>query len=291
MTSVVIAAHNEAAVIGRCLDALMGQDVGHGSLDITVVANGCTDTTAMLARQRGVRVIEVDQANKALALNVGDAAARGFPRIYLDADIVVPPGGIVSMDKVFQPRTRPLAAVPRRRLDLSGRPLLVRAYVAISSRLPVFDQALVGRGLIALSAEGRSRFAEFPLMLADDLFLDSLFADGEKETVNSVEVVVATPLHTRDLLRRLVRVRHANAAMRGARRTGAVSTDVRGADRLAWFRDVVLPHPSLAPAGAVYATITATAAILAWRDRSGAAAWGRDESTRVATRLDDIDHG
>ena len=291
MTSVVIAAHNEAAVIGRCLDALIGQDVGQESLDITVAANGCTDTTAKLARQRGVRVVEVDQANKALALNVGDAAARGFPRIYLDADIVVPPGGIASINKVFQPRTRTLAAVPRRRLDLSGRPLLVRAYFAISGRLPVFDQALVGRGLIALSAEGRNRFDEFPMMLADDLFLDSLFADAEKETVNSVEVVVATPWRTRDLLRRLVRVRHANAAMRGARRTEAVYTDVRGADRFAWLRDVVLPHPWLAPAGAAYATISVVAAVLAWRGRSGAAAWGRDESTRDATRLQDFDHG
>ena len=43
MTSVVIAAHNEEAVIGRCLDALLAED---GGLDITVVANGCGDRTA-----------------------------------------------------------------------------------------------------------------------------------------------------------------------------------------------------------------------------------------------------
>jgi glycosyltransferase involved in cell wall biosynthesis len=290
MTSVVIAAHNEAAVIGRCLDALMGQDVGQEPLDITVAANGCSDTTAKVAGQRGVRVVEVDEANKALALNVGDAVARGFPRIYLDADIVVPPGGIVSINNVFQSNTQPLAAVPRRRLDVSGRPLLVRAYFAICGRLPVYDQALIGRGLIALSAEGRSRFDEFPIMLADDLFLDSLFADTEKEIATSVEVAVATPWRTRDLLRRLVRVRHANAAMRGARRTGAVSTDVRGADRFAWLRDVVLPRPWLGPAGAVYASICVMAAVLARRDRAGAAVWGRDESTRDAARLQDIDH-
>jgi glycosyltransferase involved in cell wall biosynthesis len=285
MTSVVIAAHNEAAVIGRCLDALIGQDVGRESLDITVAANGCTDTTVDLARQRGVRVVEVDQANKALALNVGDAAACGFPRIYLDADIVVPPSGIGSINKVLQSGTQPLAAVPRRRLDTSGRPLFVRAYFAICRRLPVYDQALIGRGMIALSADGRSRFDEFPMMLADDLFLDSLFADAEKATVTSVEVVVATPWRTGDLLRRLVRVRHANAAMRRARRAGALSTDVRGADRFSWLRDVVLPNPWLAPAAAVYATISVMAAVRARRDRSGTAAWGRDQTTRNATSV------
>src|SRR5687768_15276781 len=131
MTSVVIAAHNEAAVIGRCLDALIDQDVGKEPLDITVVANGCTDTTAEVARQRGVHVLEIDQANKAIALNVGDATARGFPRIYLDADIELPPGAIAAFGHAFAAPTARLAAVPHRRVDVTERPLAVRAYFAI----------------------------------------------------------------------------------------------------------------------------------------------------------------
>src|SRR6266545_1771614 len=50
-TSVVIAAHNEEAVIGRCLDALLA-DVPPGTLDVTVVANGCIDATAEVAAAR-----------------------------------------------------------------------------------------------------------------------------------------------------------------------------------------------------------------------------------------------
>ena len=83
MISVVIAAHNEAAVIGTCLDALIAPDI-----DITVVANGCSDNTAAVAASRpGVRVIDLPAPGKSAALNAGDAVAVGFPRAYLDADI------------------------------------------------------------------------------------------------------------------------------------------------------------------------------------------------------------
>jgi hypothetical protein len=53
---------------------------------------------------------------------------------------------------------------------------------------------------------------------------------------------------------------------------------VRRAARSSWLRDVVLPRPWLAPAGACYAAITLTAALLA--RRSSPTGWGRDESSR-----------
>jgi glycosyltransferase involved in cell wall biosynthesis len=280
MTSVVIAAHNEAAVIGRCLDALLSQEVRDEPLDITVVANGCTDTTAELARQRGVRVVEVDQANKALALNAGDAAARGFPRIYLDADIVIPAGAITAFAQVFAATRTALIAVPRRRMDITKRPPAVKAYFAVNSRLPAFQHGVFGRGMIALSERGRARFEAFPTMVADDLFLDSLFSATEKISVDSVEVLVATPWRTADLIRRLVRVRRGNAAMREAGSKGTVPGNVRGADRLAWLRSVVLRNPKLAPASVVYVVITGVAAVLAMREPRPGNSWARDDSTR-----------
>ena len=94
MTSIVIAAHNEAAVLGRCLDAVL-TGAAPGEFDVTVVANGCTDATAEVATARpGVRVLDLPAAGKVGALNAGDAVAVGYPRIYLDADIVIPATGI-----------------------------------------------------------------------------------------------------------------------------------------------------------------------------------------------------
>lgn len=276
MPSIVIAAHNEEAVLGACLKALELQR--EPELHIVVAANGCTDRTVAIARSAGVTVIDRPEPGKAAALNAGEDAARGFPRIYLDADIIVPPGGIGGVLRAFGPGI--LTVVPRRRVDTHGRPWAVRSYFAINDRLPAFRKGLFGRGMIAVSAEGRARFDHFPEMVADDLFLDSQFGDAEKAVAEGVEVVVAAPMTTRDLVRRLVRVRRGNAQMRAAVAQGRLDITVRPADRWAWLRDVVVPQPSLAVAAVPYLVITVVAAMRAKRSPANGQEWGRDESTR-----------
>ncbi len=283
--SVVIAAHNEAGVIGRCLDTLMA-DARDGEFDITVVANGCTDSTAQIAGSRpGVRVVELSVAGKPAALNAGDEVAVGFPRIYLDADVVVTTEGLRLLADAVRPplgaaASRALAAVPRRGLDLTRRPLLIRAYFAIHRHLPTFRDGLFGRGVIALSAEGRKRFKTIPDLVADDLFLDSLFERSEKREVSGVTSLIATPHRIGDLVRRLTRVRSGNAAMRATASSESAPTRVRAARRLSWLRDVVLPRPWLAPAAVCYVAISLAAASRARRVGRGGQTWERDESSR-----------
>ncbi|MFF0816095.1 glycosyltransferase [Rhodococcus sp. NPDC003318] len=276
----MIAAHNEAPVIGRCLDALFA-DARPGEFDVTVVANGCVDRTAEAAAAHGARVVEIGAASKPRALNAGDDVAVGFPRVYLDADIVVDADVVRALRDALDGAGRPMAAVPRRRVDLTGCPLPVRHYVAISSQLPVYRDGLFGRGMIALSADGRARFGRFPDMVADDLFLDAQFGAAEKIQVERVHTVVAAPRSTRALVRRLVRVRRGNSAMRAASRAGIVSARVRDADRFAWLRDVVVPDPRLVGAAVSYVVISTLAAVLARREPDSSTAWGRDDSTRT----------
>jgi glycosyltransferase involved in cell wall biosynthesis len=266
--SVVVPAHNEAAVLDRCLDSLTGPGV-----QVIVVPNGCTDDTAGIARARGdVGVVELREGSKTAALNAGDRVATGSPRIYVDGDVLLTPGSVHRIADALR-RTGALVAVPRRELDLHGRPLAVRAYFAIHHRLPAMRDGLYGRGVIALSEIGRSRFDEFPSVMADDLFLDSLFGADERVVVDDAASVVATPRRTADLLRRLRRVRSGNAALR------ASSGTARGSDRWSWLRDVVLPRPWLLPAGIVYAVLTMIAAMQA--RRAPGTTWERDESSRT----------
>ncbi|MEV0899936.1 glycosyltransferase family 2 protein [Actinoplanes sp. NPDC049802] len=275
MTSVVIAAHNEAAVIGQCLDSLLA-DARPGEFDVTVAANGCTDETVRVATARGVRVLDLPDPGKPGALNAGDAAAVGFPRVYLDADIMLSTDGLRALAAAA---TAPaLAATARRDLDLTGRPLPVRAYFAVHRHLPALRTGLFGRGVIVLSEAGRARFDRFPDMVADDLFVDSLFTASEKRQVESVPSVVATPRRTRDLVRRLIRVRAGNAAMRAAAANGEIKTEVRAPGRSSWLKDVVLRRPWLAPAAVCYVAITVYAAAQAKRRPD--TGWLRDDSTR-----------
>jgi glycosyltransferase involved in cell wall biosynthesis len=280
MVSVIIAAYNEESVIGRCLDALRAQDTT-SPLEIIVSANGCSDRTAQVAAAHGAIVIDRTEPGKAAALNAAEELATSFPRVYLDADIVVPPRAIQLILDTLATSPEVLAAVPVRRINTHGRPLLVRSYFAINERLPVFRQGLFGRGMITLTENGRSRFTSFPALIADDLFVDSLFATREKTEVEGVDIVVEAPRTTRDLIARLVRVRRGNTQMRAASSSGEVDVAVRGSDKLAWLRDVVAKDPRLAFAAVPYLAITLLASALA--RRRSPTSWGRDESTRAST--------
>lgn len=287
MATIIIAAHDEAQTIGRCLDALL-REARTGEFDIIVAANGCKDDTAAVARRRpSVSVIELSEAGKAAALNAAERKATRFPRIYLDADVQLDTRAVRALrDAVALPESPPggspdvIAAAAARRLDVSGRPWLVRAYFDINGRHPAFRRSLFGRGAIALSQDARRRFDTFPTILADDLFLDSLFADSEKAEVPEAISVIQTPWSTRDLVRRLVRVRRANRQLRQRSAARIDGGTPRKADHAGWFTRVVAPHPALAPQAVAYVAITALAELLARRDLTSSA-WGRDESTRL----------
>jgi biofilm PGA synthesis N-glycosyltransferase PgaC len=88
--SVVLAVHDEAGRLTRRIDELVSLIAATGlTAEIIVVADGCTDQTALLARSHPsslVRVIELaENQGKALALSRGCAAAQGEILVLADA--------------------------------------------------------------------------------------------------------------------------------------------------------------------------------------------------------------
>lgn len=272
MISVVIPAHNEEAVIGRCLRALLA-DAEPDELEIVVACNGCTDATADIARSFGppVQVVETPVASKITALNLGDAAATGFPRFFVDADVEFDSAGLRAVADVLR-QDRLLAAAPGLRIDTTGASWPVRAYYRVLGRLPSVADDLVGRGVYALSAQGRRRFAEFPEVIADDHFVRRAFDPAERGVVPSVVSTVRVPLTVRGLLQRKVRV------FAGNREIAEHGSPHR--EGVAGLLAVLREDPTRAVDVAVYVAVNALAKGLAWRARRRGTtpSWGRDDS-------------
>ncbi|MFD9476785.1 glycosyltransferase [Streptomyces nojiriensis] len=212
MTSIVIPAHNEGRVIGRLLDALLA-DTSVSGPDIVVVCNGCTDDTARVAGGRGdrVRVVEIPTPSKHRALRVGDEHARGFPRLYVDADVVVGAADVRALVGALDRSPELLAAAPGRDIPLGGCAWPVRAYYRVWQRLPAVREGLFGRGVIAVTEAGHARIAALPPLMADDLAASLAFGPGERRVVEGARVVVRPPRTWSDLIRRRVRAATSSA--------------------------------------------------------------------------------
>lgn len=193
MISVIIPAHNEAAVIGECLSELSDAAAG-GHAEIVVVCNGCTDHTADVVKKHFPQVtcLETEIPSKNNALNLGDAAIDGFPRIYVDADVILPWGAVQKVAPVLD-NGDCLAAAPRFEMDFEGSSWFVRTYYDIWQRLPYVKKGMIGTGVYALSGEGRKRFDKFPDILADDGYVRALFKEHERTVVDDAVVTVRAP--------------------------------------------------------------------------------------------------
>jgi hypothetical protein len=278
VVSVVVPAHNEARVIGRLLGQL-ARAGRPGELDVIVVANGCTDDTAAVAASFGppVRVVSIPVASKRAALVAGDEAARGFPRLYVDADVELGTADIRALDEALR-RPGALAAGPQRVLALTGSRWLVRWYYDVWERLPEVRDGLFGRGVIGLSEAGHARVASLPPLLADDLAASLAFAPQERVVVAAARVIIHPPRTAGDLLRR--RVRATVGVTQVERAEGAPSSTARtsAADLAA----IAGRSPRMALRVGVFSAVAVLARLRARRAvrRSDYSTWLRDESSR-----------
>ncbi|MBW8737920.1 MAG: glycosyltransferase family 2 protein [Streptomyces turgidiscabies] len=277
MTSIVIPAHNEGQVIGRLLDSLLAGPA-EDETDIVVVCNGCTDDTAQVAAARGprVRVVDIPTPSKHAALRAGDDHARGFPRVYVDADVVITGADVRALTQPLgDDASDILATAPERQIPLAGCAWRVRAYYRVWQQLPAVRAGLFGRGVIAVSKAGHARIAALPPLMADDLAASLAFTPEERLVVGAASVVVHPPRTWRDLMKRRVRAAVSTAQVEQHRAPEEASARTSTADLKALIRR----DPKL--------LIVFVAAAVAARRRAGKAiraqdfgTWLRDESSR-----------
>ena len=128
---VLVPAHNEERVIGRCLEAIRAQRRPGDPL--LVVADRCTDATAEIARRLGASVLERgpgDEPGRAAARQAGLDHARALDWdavVMLDADSVIAAGFFDSCERALASGA---GAVQARSESKPGRGLAAEASLA-----------------------------------------------------------------------------------------------------------------------------------------------------------------
>lgn len=279
MISIIIPAYNEAGVIERCLKALTHRSIKNGA-EIIVACNGCRDETADLAREFGpaVRVVETPMASKTAALNLGDEAASGFPRIYLDADVEVSLDTIEAVADVLR-TDLPLAAAPKMRVDTSRSSWPVRAFYKVWLRQPYHRQGLIGGGFYALSEAGRARFDEFPQIIADDEFVRRQFSPEQRINPEGLTFTIHAPKRLSDLVK--IKTRSRLGRIELERKFPKMRENTQG--KFGTNRVDIVNKPGIWLAACVYLYVNVLARLRARKQmlKLDSYQWERDESSRV----------
>lgn len=284
IASVVIPACNEENTISRCLQTLL-DGAHYGELEVIVVCNGCRDSTAEKAltfAERGVRVIDTAKPSKSNALNLGDAHAKHFPRLYLDADIQLHVETVRSMASLLKSDAKVLLTAPHAIVDYSASAALVRAYYRVWTQLPYFTENMIGSGVYAFSEAGRARFGKFPSIIADDEYARRMVTPEERKT-SAGSFVISAPRTLKSLLAVNTRVRAGIHEL--AAKFPALSSN-RGTNPRRSLH-VIASKPLLWSDAPVYIGVMLAAEILARRNRRNRSdqVWNQDYTARGSNQV------
>jgi glycosyltransferase involved in cell wall biosynthesis len=101
--SLIVPAYNEEAYLPALLDSVTQARTryfgGPDNIEIVVVDNASTDSTANLSRLSGCRVVREDKRVIAAVRNTGARAARGQILVFIDADNIMHPDTFNAIDQ------------------------------------------------------------------------------------------------------------------------------------------------------------------------------------------------
>lgn len=276
IVSIIIPARNEAAVLGETLGSLLDQDHS-GSMRIVVAANGCHDATADLARSHcgafadaghTLEVVELPEGGKCAALNAAEAELPLSARLYLDADVRLGTTAVRLLVEALNDGRTHLCA-PSIRVA-PARSLWSRSYFRAWLATPAVQENVIGAGLLAVSAAGRARWADFPQIVADDYFIRSHFDESERRVLHEAVFWIRPP----EGLREVVSTR--SRWIRGEVESGLPRPE--GRER-AW-RSLLRDRRTLRDVPVYFLTVGCAAALARWRHGQGPTAWERSSRSR-----------
>ncbi len=162
--TLLVPAHDEVALVARCVDSLLSQSYPRSRYEVVVIADNCTDDTAAVARRAGARVLVRDDPSlvgKGRALRwamdlllAADAPPEAIG--VVDADSIADPGFLAGLVEeyrrgwpVIQGEYLALPDTSSTRAELRGAAFLLFHRVRFAGRAALgLPCSLVGNGML-----------------------------------------------------------------------------------------------------------------------------------------------
>jgi glycosyltransferase involved in cell wall biosynthesis len=278
LPAIIIPAYNEQAVIKNALSQLGGGRAN--SFQIVVACNGCDDQTESIVREHFplVHCEILEQSSKAYAIRQAETLDIGFPRLYLDADIVITEATAESLIEQAIAKSEPTLLVPRSVAILDNCSWWVQRFYHSWSQTNFVKQHGFGAGCYLVNQAGRTRFGDWPDLIADDGFIRTQFADEELHIVKTQTVHVAAPNSLWSLLKVKSRSKYGNLQLR------RYLTENNIVNRQATINSGIkfAPESTLSLLDIfIYNTVNALAfGIAKWHHLTGSFVWHRDNTNR-----------
>jgi len=211
MATIIIPAHNEAAVIRNCLDSIVNQtDVD----SIIVACNGCTDNTVETVNTHYANIdklicLDIKKPSKTNANNEAEKHVNTYPGFYINADTCLSDDAITNIITGMQEQKLELAA-PTPIIDTSTSSWLVKQYYKIWLQLPYIKAGVIATCSFVVSEQGRKRFQQFPDVINDDGYIRCQFQAHEIGNVANSTIAIKAPRDVYSLIKIKTRARLGN---------------------------------------------------------------------------------
>jgi len=200
--SVVIAAHNEAGVIGPRIENLLALDYPSESIEIVIASDGSTDGTDAIVASfagRGVRLIAPGRVGKGAALEAAVAASSGEILVFSDANSQYAPDAVRALVRPFaDPEVGGVAGnqvyLPEGESDATE--LGERGYWDFDRQLKIAQSAAgsVTSGTGAIYALRREHFGPIPEGVTDDMLDTMRVVDDGRRLVFAEDALAYEPV-------------------------------------------------------------------------------------------------
>jgi len=275
--TVIIPAYNERAVIGQLLSSIY-DGAKNNNYQVVVACNGCSDNTYEYVKEQFpfINCINIVEGSKTNAINQAEKIATGYPRLYIDADVIITSQDINKLILKANSVNSPILCAPRASINTTKSHFIVKAYYRTWQKTKFYINHGFGSGIYVLNQPAREMFDIFPNIIADDGYVREFLNSNEIVVVEDAKSTVQAPVKLIDLIKIKSRSKLGNYQLSGIK-INRVNNDNEKVNKT-FVNSVNIFNKS------IYYLINFIAMVLAKRKIKNILTyqWDRDESSRGA---------